>query len=198
MFTSKQYFNLSILSSHVKELKEPFVPYLPAHRQHIQQQMASASFKTRDSVPPLSAPIVSLMGLSQQSQHVCVVHPLVEVCRSNKLRALHKQKNSYLYSFELHEVPAAEHVLQYLCYWLWCFHKYCVPLQCVWSCFWHKVWKCIVFLGTYNQFAVGYGAPHLECVPSQPCSGMKPTPAPTWIWNNQHAKPSWILSVVQT
>lgn len=85
--------------------------------------MASASFKTRDSVPPLSAPIVSLMGLSQQSEHVCVVHPLVEECRSNKLRALHKQKNSYLYSFELHEVPAAEHVLQYLSYWLWCFHE---------------------------------------------------------------------------
>ena len=116
---SKALFELSISSSHVKELKEPFVPYLPAHRQHVQQQMASTSLKIRDSVPSLSAPIASLMGLSQQLEHVCVVHPLAEECRSNKLRALHKQNNnSYLYSFELQEVTAAEHVLQYLSYWL--------------------------------------------------------------------------------
>ena len=113
---SKALFELSISSSHVKELKEAFVPYLPAHRQHIQQQMASTSLKTRDSVPSLSAPIASLMGLSQQLEHVCVVHPLAEECRSNKLRALHKQNNSYLYSFEVQEVTPAEHVLQYLSY----------------------------------------------------------------------------------
>ena len=123
IFTSRRYFNYrSISSSHVKELKEPFVPYLPAHRQHMQQQMVSTSLKTRDSIPSLSAPIVSLMGLSQQLEHVCVVHPLAEECRSNKLRVLHKQKNLYLYSFELQEVTAAEHVLQYLSYWLLCFH----------------------------------------------------------------------------
>ena len=113
---SKTLFELSISSSHVKELKEPFVPYLPAHRQHIQQQMASTSLNTRDSVPSLSTPIASLMGLSQQLEHACVVHPLAEECRSNKLRALHKQNNSYLYGFELQEVTAAEHVLQYLSY----------------------------------------------------------------------------------
>ena len=84
----------------------------------MQQQMASTSLKTRDSVPSLSAPIASLMGLSQQLEHVFVVNPLSEECRSNKLRALHKQKNSYLFSFELQEVTVAEHILQYLSYCL--------------------------------------------------------------------------------
>jgi len=83
----------------------------------MQQQLASTSLEARANTPRLSDPIASLLGLSQQSKHTCVMHPFQGKCRRHKIRVLYEeQKNSYLYSFQLQEVPAAEHVMQYLSY----------------------------------------------------------------------------------